>query len=168
MIENYEDVTGYTLDDASERELLWAQNECTFMWTNKDGWPVGVIMSFVYSAGRFWLTAARHRKRVAAIARDPRVAVCVTSTGSRLQRNKTVTYKGVANLYDDEATKAWFYPTLAGAVRPDDRDGQRQFAEFLDSPGRVVIDVIPTQRIGFDGAKMREATQLSLRERRAG
>ncbi len=33
-----------------------------------------------------------------------------------MQRNKTVTYKGMATLYDDEATKLWFYPALARAV----------------------------------------------------
>ena len=168
MITDYEDVTGYTLDTVTERELLRAQNECTFMWTNRDGWPVGVTMSYVFDSGRFWLTAARHRKRIAAIGRDPRVAVCITSTGSPLPRNKTVTYKGLANLYDDAATKEWFYPVLARAVRRDDRVGQQQFAEFLDSPGRVVIEVIPTQRIGFDGAKMREATRATLETRRAG
>jgi nitroimidazol reductase NimA-like FMN-containing flavoprotein (pyridoxamine 5'-phosphate oxidase superfamily) len=133
---------------------------------NREGWPVGVIMSYVYRDGRFWCTAARHRKRVRAIEREPRVAVCVTSTGTRLPRNKTVTYKGLATVHDDANVKAWFFPALAAAVRPGDEIGQRQFAAFLDSPGRVVIEVVPTQRIGFDGAKMRQATDESLTQRR--
>ena len=59
--ENYEDVTVYGLDDDVERQMLDAQNECTFIWSNKEGWPVGVIMSYVYSEGRFWLTASSQR-----------------------------------------------------------------------------------------------------------
>ena len=53
--ENYEDVTVYGLDDNDEQELLVAHNECTFIWANKEGWPVGVIMSYVYRKGKFWL-----------------------------------------------------------------------------------------------------------------
>jgi hypothetical protein len=32
--ENYEDVTVYGLDDDVEHEMLLAQNECTFIWSN--------------------------------------------------------------------------------------------------------------------------------------
>ena len=33
------------------------------------------------------------------------------------------------------------------------------FTKFLDSPRRVILEVEPTQRIGYDGAKMGVATQ---------
>jgi hypothetical protein len=33
------------------------------------------------------------------------------------------------------------------------------FVEFLDSPRRVVLEIEPTQRIGYDGAKMGRATK---------
>ena len=46
--ENYEDVTVFGLDADDEAEMLDAQNECTFIWSNKEGWPVGVIMSYVF------------------------------------------------------------------------------------------------------------------------
>ena len=39
--ENYEDVTVYGLDEDMEEKLLLAHNECTFIWSNKEGWPVG-------------------------------------------------------------------------------------------------------------------------------
>src|SRR2546423_10890709 len=133
VIQDYEDVTAYTLDDDDERELLAGHNECTFIWSNRKGWPVGVTMSYVFRDGRFWLTAVRPRKRIAAVERDPRVAVCVSSTASGLARNRTVTYKGRCTVHEDEATKAWFYPELAGALRPDDVAGQRRFAQFLNS-----------------------------------
>ena len=43
---DYEDVTVYTLESEDEERLLKLQNECTFIWANKEGWPVGVIMSY--------------------------------------------------------------------------------------------------------------------------
>src|SRR3954447_4121193 len=165
MITNYEDVTSYTLDDEAERELLAAQNECTYIWSNREGWPVGVTMSYVFRDGRFWLTAVRPRKRIAAVERDPRVAVCVTSKGSGLARNRTVTYKGRCTVHEDEVTRRWFYPALAAAVRPDDAAGQERFARFLDSPGRVILEVETEGRIGFDGAKRAAATAASSAHR---
>ncbi len=156
--ENYEDVTVYGLDDDVESELLAGQNECTFIWSNKEGWPVGVIMSYVFVDGKFWLTASSQRARVSAVRRDPRVCIVVTSTGSRIARNKTVTYKGTCTLRDDQETKDWFYPALAAAIRGDDIEARDVFAKFLDSPRRVIFEVEPTQRIGYDGGKMGKAT----------
>ena len=156
--ENYEDVTVYGLDDDVEAQMLDAQNECTFIWSNKEGWPVGVIMSYVFRDGKFWLTASSQRARISAVQRDPRVCIVVTSTGSRMARNKTVTYKGTCTVHDDQHTKDWFYPALAAAIRRDDVKGREIFAKFLDSPRRVILEVEPTQRIGYDGGKMGEAT----------
>ena len=158
---NYEDVTVYGLDDERERQLLTIQNECTFMWTNREGWPVGVTMSYVWRDGRFWLTASGQRARIRALRRDDRAAVCVTSKGTDLGANLTVTYKGRVTLHEDAETKAWFYPALAEALHPDDEDWQRHFRRFLDSPRRVVLELAPVGRIGFDGHKMRAATRAA-------
>ena len=164
--ENYEDVTGYTLDPTDEEALLLAQNECTFIWSNKEGWPVGVIMSYVWRKDRFWLTASAQRARIAAVRRDPRVSIVVTSTGSSLPRNKTVTWKGTCVVRDDQETKDWFYPELAHALMGE---GERAdwFEKFLDSPRRIVLEVTPIQRIGYDGAKMGKATAAWIEEQRA-
>ncbi len=160
--ENYEDVTIYDLDEADEEKLLLAHNECTFIWANKEGWPVGVIMSYVWRNGFFWLTASNQRARIAAVRRDPRVSIVVTSTGSPLPRNKTVTWKGMCTLHDDPETKAWFYPELSAAIRSEP-EAQAYFAKFLDSPRRVILRVEPTQRIAYDGVKMGKATAEWIR-----
>ena len=151
---NYEDVTKFTLSPEAEAELLERQNECTFMWTTKAGEPVGVIMNYVAKDGDIWLTLASQRKRVAAVQRDPRVAIAITSKGSGITTSRTVTYKGTCTIYDDEATKAWFYPALAARVRPGEPDKQAAFVSFLDSPMRVILQVVPNKRIGFDSAAM--------------
>ena len=56
--------------------------------------------------------------------------------------------------FDDDETKAWFYAALAAAVRPDSDEQQQAFVDHLDSPNRVVLEVVPSVRIGFDGDSM--------------
>jgi general stress protein 26 len=155
---NYEDVRAYGLSPERELELLDAQTECTFMWTTKAGEPMGVVMNFVHRDGRFWLTSASQRKRVSAVRRDPRVAIAVTSKGAGIPSGRAVTYKGNATIHDDAETKSWFYKALAARVRPDEPDKQAAFAKFLDSPQRIVLEIEPTGRVGFDSAAMWEAT----------
>jgi hypothetical protein len=86
------------------------------------------------------------------------VCVVVTSTGSPLPRNKAITWKGTCTVHESREVKDWFYPDFATALRGDDPARRDPFIEFLDSPRRVVLEVEPTQRIGYDGAKMGRAT----------
>lgn len=163
--ENYEDVTVYGLDAEVEEQLLLAHNECTFIWSNKEGWPVGVIMSYVWRQGCFWLTASAQRARISAVRRDPRVCVVVTSTGSPMPRNKAITWKGTCEVLDDRETKEWFYRELADAIMGGRNARSDAFYDFLDSPRRVILKVTPTQRIGYDGAKMGQATTEWMKSR---
>jgi len=169
MTDNYDDVTQYRLDPEREQELLETQHECTFIWSTKDGHPLGVIMCYVWKDGRIWLTAARHRQRVPAIRRDARSSVVISSVGTPMGGGKTVTYKGRTKIHDnDPALKAWFYPALAYAmVAPAEakRAGDfnrglvpEQFVKSLDTPERVILEFTPEMKILFDGDKMAKAT----------
>ena len=153
-VDSYEDVSMFALDDEREQVLLDAQTECTFMWSTATGDPVGVIMNFVVRDGHFWITCTRRRKRVAAVEARPRVAIAVTTRGTDIGVSQSVTYKGDAVVHDDDEVKAWFYPALAARVRPESLERQRAFVAHLDTPGRVVIEVVPTDRIGFDAEQM--------------
>ena len=161
---NYEDVTKYGLDEAAEAELLARQTECTFIWSNKEGHPVGVIMNYVFKDGRFWLTSATQRARVPAVRRDPRVSIAISSKGSGIQTRKSLTYKGRCVVHEDPETSAWFYPALAAAVRPGDVGAQAAFVRHLDSPNRVVLEVVPEGRIGFDSTQMWRDTPDAARK----
>jgi Pyridoxamine 5'-phosphate oxidase len=154
FVDSYEDVSTFSLDDEREQALHDAQTECTFMWTTKDGDPVGVIMNYLLRDGSFWLTCTRRRKRVAAVEARPRVAIAVSSRGTDIGVSQAVTYKGDAVIHDDEETKRWFYPALAARVRPESAERQAAFVDHLDTPGRVVIEIRPTARIGFDSEAM--------------
>jgi Pyridoxamine 5'-phosphate oxidase len=160
---DYEDVTKYGLDQANEAELLARQIECTFIWSNSEGHPLGVIMNYVFRDGRFWLTASGQRARVPAVRRDPRVSVVVTSRGSGITTSKSLTYKGRCVVREDETTKSWFYPALAAAVRPGDPEAAAAFVRHLDSPRRVVLEVVPEGRIGFDSTRMWQDTPDAAR-----
>jgi len=160
---NYDDVRMYGMDANREQELLAKQKECTFIWTNKDGEPVGVIMSYIFRDGKFWLTATRHRKRIPAIRRDPRVCIVVTSLGTDMDHGKALTYKGTAEVHESREVKDKFYPDFAAAIGVI--DPPQIFEEFLDTEDRVVIEVTPTKAITYDGDKMAEATEKFLAAR---
>ena len=153
-VNSYEDVSQFHLDNDRETALLDAQTECTFMWTTKTGDPVGVVMNYVHHDGRFWVTCTRQRKRVAAVEARPRVAVAITSRGTDIGVSQAVTYKGDAIVHDDRATLEWMYAALAAKVRPESTERQEAFIHHLDTPGRVVIEIVPTDRIGFDSEAM--------------
>ena len=152
--DSYEDVSTFTLSSDREQTLLDKQTECTFMWSTSAGDPVGVVMNFVHHDGAFWLTCTRRRKRVPAIEARPRVAVAITSRGTDIGISQAVTFKGNAEVLDAPETLAWFYPLLAAKVRPGNPTAQAAFVSHLDSPGRVVIRIVPDARIGFDSEAM--------------
>jgi hypothetical protein len=152
-VHDYEQVSVYALDDATREELLTTHAECTFNWSTADGWPVGVIMSYLWRDGRFWLTAGAHRHRIEAVRRDPRVSIVVTSTGSKLGAGKSITAKGRCAVREDAETKRWFYPAFARHLYPAPAAAEA-FAVFLDSPLRVVLEVVPEKWITYDGTKM--------------
>ncbi len=152
--DSYEDVSMFTLSGDREQTLLDKQTECTFMWTTSAGDPVGVVMNFVHADGAFWLTCTRRRKRVPAVEARPRVAVAISSRGTDIGISQAVTYKGNAEVLDDTETLQWMYTALAAKVRPGDPAKQAAFAAHLDSPGRVVIKLVPDARIGFDSEAM--------------
>lgn len=152
--QDYEDVTKFGLTAGREAELLTRQTECTFIWSNSSGHPVGVIMNFIFRDGRFWLTAAEQRKRIAAIRRDPRVSIAISSRGSGITTRQSLTYKGRCEIHTDDETKAWFYPAFVATLRPGNPAAQQAFLQHLDSPHRVILEVVPEGRIGFDSEQM--------------
>jgi general stress protein 26 len=152
-VENYELVSVYNLSDERREELLRKHAECTFAWSTRDGWPVTVIMSYLWHDGRFWLTSGGHRHRIEAVRRDPRVCITVTSTGTSLGPGKSITAKGRCIVHEDQKTKEWFYPAFSAHLHRDPKMA-KWFEGFLDSPLRVVLEVSVVKWITYDGDKM--------------
>lgn len=152
---DHEVVSIYRHSDEQIDELMTRAPECVLMWGTKDGWPVGVVHSFVWHEGHVWITFAAHRHRASAIRRDPRVSVTVSGRTSRDPACPlgALTLKGRAEFHDDTPTKEWFYRALSKKSFPDDKAGEAGFYNLLDSPLRTVIEVAPEKWISFDAAK---------------
>ncbi len=164
---DHEVVSVYPLDDDVLEELLTTVGEAVLNWSTQDGWPVGVMHAVVWAKGSFWMTAAAHRHRMAALRRDPRCSVIVNSTGSKLGPGKTATVKCRCVMREDRETKDWFYHALA--FRPGASPEQAAaFEKTLDSPLRVVMELIPEKWITFDGAKMGKDTAGILTDEERG
>ena len=171
---NYDDVKQYRLDPEREQELVKCGGECTFIWANKAGHPLGVTTAYVPVDGKIWMTATRERVRIKAIARDGRSSIVITSKGTPMGGGKTVTYKGHTVIHDDQETKLWMYRLLASGMEQagqEDKDNAftagldpEMFIRFLDTPERVVLEFTPEMSIPFDGDKMAACTAQAYAE----
>jgi len=163
QVENYEEVEHYPLDAVTLEKILLEQNECAFVWGPRDHWAVGVIMTYVWRDGRFWLTASSQRARIAAIKRDPRVSIIVSSVGTSLGPAKSITVKGRVSIHEDRETLDWVLPAISAAILPGAEAFQEKFTKMMDSPRRIVLEVDPEKWITFDAGLMMQASFASSR-----
>ena len=148
-------VSIYGHSEEQKHELMTRAPECVLMWATKDGWPVGVVHSFVWRDNKIWITFSSHRHRAAAIRRDNRVSVTVSGAASQDPKcpRGAVTVKGKGTFHDDDETKKWFYRALAKKVSPDSKQGEDDFYNLLNSPLRTILEVVPEKWISFDAEK---------------
>ncbi len=132
------------------KSLLAAQDECTFVWTTRDGSPTGTIVSYLSEDGRIWMTALADSKRALAIARDPRASIVISGKGSELGHARCVTFRGSCRLHSDHETRDWFFPRFAQAVLPDSRRGASGMATMMNNESNLVIEFIPDRSIPYD------------------
>lgn len=153
---DHEIVSIYPFTDAEIDELMTNSVECVLMWSTRDGWPVGVTHAFVWHDQKIWLTFAEHRHRTAAIRRDNRVSVNVSSHGyptgaSRDLPSGALTFKGTGEFFEDDDTKKWFYSALSARLNPGNPAGEKFFYDLLDSPLRLILAITPVKKIMYNG-----------------
>ena len=153
--QDHEIVSIYPFSDEETDQLMAHSNECVLMWATKDGWPVGVTHAFVWHDGSIWLTFTAQRHRAAAIRRDNRVSVNVSSGGYPVGADASlptgaITFKGHSEFFDDDETKHWFYTALSQKLNPDSPEGEAAFYSLLNSPLRTVLKVTPVKRIMYN------------------
>ena len=172
----HEVVSIYPFTNDQREELLTKARECVFNWSTKDGWPVGVVHAFVWRNGSGWITCGVHRHRVSAIRRDPRCSVVVSGVSAPDGPNGAITFKGRAVIHDDEETKKWFYPALArgpyggfeGSLTAEEEEAASAFETRLDTPLRVIIEIVPEKWIMLDSDKMAKDTMGELTDEERG
>ncbi|MEE2034897.1 pyridoxamine 5'-phosphate oxidase family protein [Rhodococcus chondri] len=151
-IDDNEDLRSLHADPQTRHQLLASQSECTFAFATEEGWPAGVVMSYLFHDGIFWLTAAAGRAHVRAAQRDPRVTLVVSNAGTDLPGRRMLAVRGRVTVHTDDCTKQWFYPAFAQRHAPDNSEA---FQQLLDSPNRVVLEVRPVRiAVSHDSTKM--------------
>ncbi|MFT4824916.1 MAG: general stress protein 26 [Halioglobus sp.] len=154
---DHESVSIYQFTDAEVDTLMNNSYECVLMWATKDGWPVGVTQSFVWHEGKIWLTFTAQRHRAAAIRRDNRVSVNVSSKGYPNEApadlpSGALTFKGRGEFFEDDKTKHWYYEALSKKLNPGNKAGEEFFYNLLDSPLRIILAVTPEKLIAYNAA----------------
>ncbi|RBY83673.1 hypothetical protein DQ238_00895 [Geodermatophilus sp. TF02-6] len=142
-VRDIEDLRGTALARTEQDDLYAAQTECTVAYTSRAGWPAAVVMSFLRSEGRFWLTAVAGRDHLESLRADPRLTIVVDNRGTGMPGRRMVAVQGTAVVHEDRATKDWFYPAFAARMAPAD---PAAFVRLLDSSRRAVLEVTPTGR----------------------
>ncbi|MBH81710.1 MAG: hypothetical protein CMQ49_14475 [Gammaproteobacteria bacterium] len=167
--EDHEMVSIYPHSDEDREALMTNGRECVLMWATQDGWPVGVVHAYVWHQGSVWITFAAHRHRCAAIRRDPRVSVVVSGRTNDAPEcpNGAITVKGRGIIHEDRETKEWFYGALSSKGRATEEAAER-FYKILDSPLRVVLQVVPEKWISYDSSKAARDRAGELREEEKG
>ncbi|MEY4372045.1 MAG: hypothetical protein RL219_814 [Actinomycetota bacterium] len=160
-ITDYEDLSGMQLTDEEVAALVGQGGECIFNWTTKEGYPVGVVVAYVFRNGKFWTTCAARRKRVPALRKRPQSAIVINTAG------KTVSYKGDSIIHQNTdpdwvEVKTWFYKALSGTERDPNNVGMRNFEKFLDSPHRVIIETEARLVVAFDTARFAKFTAEAI------
>lgn len=139
----------FPLDPEAREALLRDGAECTFVWSARDGWPVGVTMSYLWERERFWLVTGPDRPRVAAVRRDPRVSVVVRGPA------RSVTAIGRCRTRVDPDARGWVYAAFAArqAAHFPQLVDAAAFAARLARLERMILEVEPVRWLGYDGTR---------------
>lgn len=125
-----------------QHELWEAQTEAVLGFL-QEGMPTSVVMSFLVDEdGRFWFATVEGRRQVRGIDADPRVSIAVSNTGTVLAGRRMVALRGEAVVHRGREVVLPVIRRLAPRLAPDDPES---FVRLLDSPNRVVIEVVPTR-----------------------
>jgi hypothetical protein len=153
----HEIVSIYPFSDAETDQLMANSNECVLMWATKDGWPVGVTHSFVGVTARSGSRSPR--TAIALRPFDATIEFLCASAAPSTHRMRRARWRAArsrskrrAEIFDDEATKRWFYPALSKRLSPTNASGEEFFNDVLDSPLRVVLGVTPVKNIMYNAA----------------
>lgn len=155
-LEDFENVSIYTIDEERRETLLARGNEAAITWSTSEGWPIGVMHIYVWRDGCFWVTCTQNRKRVPALRKRPQSAVILA-----FEDEQTITAKTLATVHEPgNQHEGWFFRVLAErvlagqppAVRDEGIDG---FIARLASENRVILQLTPVKWISFDGRRVK-------------
>lgn len=83
--------------------------ECMFIWVNKVGYLIGVIIVYVLVKGKIWMIVIKECVWIKVIVCDGCLFIVIISKGIFMGGGKCVIYKGYIIIYEDEEIKYWMY-----------------------------------------------------------
>lgn len=162
-IDNLEDVSSFTLSDEGLEQLLAAQHQCTVNWTTREGFPMGMPHTFVWSGGRFWVHTSTKRKRVKALADRPQSGIVVSAIGTSLPSSMASARTIATVHHGDRDLVRWILPQFWDRARmtPTDKQSEEQLWRLFDTPARVVIEFDPIDIFTWSSAETASALRRS-------
>ncbi len=151
----------FNLSDADQEQLFAEQSTCDVLWTNKDGWPLGMPHLFVWHERKFWVTMTTHRARYRALKARPQSCIVVHSKGTSIL-SAMVTAKTLATVHEDRERLNWFLPLFfdRSSLPPGD-EARKQQMELMNTPGRVVVEFDPVEVFTYSSARLADAVASS-------
>jgi len=160
-IGDFEDFTPHRLGEADVISLIGTGGVCVLSWTTADGYPVGVVMHYLYRDGRFWLNCVARRARVAALRVRPQAAVVVNKEGKMASFKSDAVIHAAADADWNHVSK-WFYDAFSGLeVDPAD-EFAAGLRRFLDGLNTVVIEVPANLVVSHDSEHAMNAIQGAI------
>ena len=140
------------MSDALKEKILTSQNECTFMWSTRDGSPSGTVLSYVWHEGSLWMSSHGDMPRIHAVRRNPKVAVTVSSAGTDQGVCRSITFRGTCHLHEmtTPAGKS-FADAFIAHLTPLTGKGATELREAITTPGQLALEVVPEREIRWDG-----------------
>lgn len=126
------------LADADVFELLTAASECTCTCIADDGWPSGMVMSFLHARDALWLTTIRGRRQERSMQRDGRVSIVISSAGTALFGRRMIAIRGNAVEVKEPLLAHTILRELSAKLAPANVE---RFLSMLLGPKRVLFRV---------------------------
>ena len=134
---NREEANPFELTREAIAALIDDANGCVVTWTRRDGHPAAAYVTHVVVDGEIYITSRERRAKNAALRRDPRTAVVFEIPG-----RGGVTILGRAEFSEDPALRRRIMNAMADRAKHQGA-ARETFIRNLDSPGRVVIRIVP-------------------------
>jgi PPOX class probable F420-dependent enzyme len=110
---------------------------CVVTWTRRDGHPAAAYVTHAILDGEIYITSRERRAKNVALRRDPRTAVVVEIPG-----RGGVTILGRAEFSEDPELRRRIMNAMADRANYQGA-ARENFIRNLDSPGRVIIRIVP-------------------------
>jgi hypothetical protein len=117
--------------------LITDAHGCVVTWTRRDGHPAAAYVTQVVVDGEVYITSRERRAKNVALRRDRRTAVVFEVPG-----RGGVTVLGRAEFSDDPVMRRRVMNAMADRAKYQGA-ARETFIRNLDSPGRVVIRIVP-------------------------